>query len=483
MDNRPDIWQHLKDHEAVPPAELRQRLLLILDTLAVDHAAENGAMEDRAIFQRLLEHTISPPAEVSGAITAAIKSVHPPKPTRRTYLPYTAAAACILLIMLSVSLYRGTASHGTHKGSLVAIKPATPAASAIIPTKSAQTAKSDSSVNISAVQAEPLQLSLAADGDQLSLVDNNILATFVDYKYPALKNFVEEEKADATIRIHLDQYTDITLSPAMTATLKTLYDTRPDGTPDRRARKTREKLGKWEARDKKQFDAHPGSNPLDPIDLGEFIFPPFFSFGRHSAHTALADTSPPASQAQTTHSQTTVPLTISYSLTLLTPRANNNMAETYNGGMQTLFDDGDHARLRLASLMRIQSIFLPSDRQTVTMLAESAKPQLKTVLTADQWLRYNAKYANATCDLTADTGTILGYPCKKALITLHDGRKITAWYTPRIQEPAQSVLEPAFAAIPGLVLRYQYTCRRKTLRYTAATVSRRPIDPTVFNLP
>ena len=315
-------------------------------------------------------------------------------------------------------------------------------------------------------------------GDRLPLVDNNILATFTDYRYPNLRDYVEEEKNAAAMRIHVDQYTDIELSPAMTATLRMLYGTRGDGTPDRKARKTREKLAKWASEDGRQFDSHSGSNPLDPVDLAEFIFPPLFSFGRH-AHPATPLITPAPSQGNT---KTAGPLTISYSMALLTKRANSGIAETYNGAEQTLFDDGGHARLRLASLMRIESLILDAEPQTVTMLAESAKPQRKTTLTAGQWQTYNAKYTGAACNLTGDTASILGYSCKKAVIRLHDGRRITAWYTPRIEEPNQSILEPAFAAIPGLVLRYEYTCRHKTVCYTATTLSRRPIDPSVFDI-
>jgi GLPGLI family protein len=83
----------------------------------------------------------------------------------------------------------------------------------------------------------------------------------------------------------------------------------------------------------------------------------------------------------------------------------------------------------------------------------------------------------------SDSLDILGYRCKNALINLRDGRRITAWYTPDIHQPAQARIEPVFAGIPGLVLQYEYTCRRRTVRYTATSLSRRPIDASVFAVP
>jgi len=177
-------------------------------------------------------------------------------------------------------------------------------------------------------------------------------------------------------------------------------------------------------------------------------------------------------------------LTISYNLTVTAKRGNTGIGETYNGGIETLFIGTTRARLRLASLMRIQSVFVFSDKgqlKKVTLLKESGADKKRTVMTADQWTQYNGKYAGLTCRITGDTATILHYACKKALITLRDGRQLTAWYTTAVTTPALAWLEPAFAGIPGLVLRYEYISRKKTLRYTATAISRKPIDPAVFN--
>ena len=360
------------------------------------------------------------------------------------------------------------------------------------------------SASAPAIQLSSLALGL--DGARFALTDNSLLATFTGYHYPAMGNHLNN-KHETSLHIRLDQYTSIILSPVMTATLRDLYATRPDGSPDRKARKTREKLEKWAGEDKKQFDLRYNVNPLDPVDLAEFLYPPLFSFGRHSGESvtstgpaAPAPAAPTASSAPAASSSAAPasarpastaptspaasgPLTVSYTLTLLNKKTTIGIAETYNGGIQTLFDAGEHARLRLASLMRIQSIFMSPGGASLTIVTESTKPHNSVTLTASQWSHYNNKYAGAARDLADDTVSILGYRCKKALIRLHDGRRISVWYTPRIQTPAQDRLEPAFAGIPGLVLRYDYTCRRKTIRYTATSLSRQPIDASVFSLP
>lgn len=467
MEKRTDSWHHLQDHATPPPAEVFDKLRQLLDPAP-------GEM------RRLGEHSIPPPPHLRAIITGPRRS--------RPFLQYAAAAACILFCTIGVLFYRATRR---HDASVTQNKPnPIPAITATDTLSDSVTAASPKalagnipdSANTQAIALSPIALTV--DGERFTLTDNSPLATFTSYNYPALGKHVNHRKNETTLHIHLDQYTNIALSPVMTATLRDLYDTRPDGTPSRKAKKTRDKLGKWDTEDKKEFDLHYMSNPLDPMDLAEFLFPPLFSFGRHSGGAPLSAAVPakhPATQATAANS----PLTVSYTLTLVAKKTNTGIAEAYAGGIQTLFDAGagGHARLRLASLMRIQSIFLTPGAETVTILTESAKPRNGITLTPGQWFLYNDKYTRATRDLQNDTTVILGYPCKKALITLHDGRRISAWYTPNIQDQAQTRLEPAFTGIPGLVLRYEYTCRKKTVRYTATSLSRQPIDPSVFLIP
>ncbi|MDO6429178.1 GLPGLI family protein [Flavitalea sp. BT771] len=180
-------------------------------------------------------------------------------------------------------------------------------------------------------------------------------------------------------------------------------------------------------------------------------------------------------------------LTVSYSIGVTSKKGGDmGLAETYNGGVETLFAGNKDARLRLVSLMRVQSIFLSTGDDQVrkfTIVKESGKDKYVTHLTEKEWKQYNKKYDGVACKLTEDTAHILRHLCKKAIITLKDGKVITAWYTEAIQSPVFSSLEPAFSGVPGLVLKYEYTSRKKTISYTATAISRNPIAPDVFTIP
>ena len=471
MENRSDIWRRLQDHQITPPPELFDNLRKNLHP--ADETHKTG-------FQKLQDHHLAPPPSLWSAIKDATQQ--PQRSKLKRFLPYIAAAACLLLILVGVVVDRTPHSDPITKARTPGTHTEKPGTASNPDTTTAQTGSgiaasanpSDSST-LAAPTDLGLPLALTIDGSRFPLVDNNPLMTLISYKYPALKNRVNN-KRDAALRIRLDQYTNIALSPVMTGMIRDLYDTRTNGTPSRKARKTKERLEKWKTDDEKQFDGSRFSNPLDPVDLAEFLFPPLFSFGRHANPTPANLPAPPSTHAVNGD------LTVSYNLTILTKRSTTGIGETYNGGIETLFLQRTSERLRLASLMRIQSIILSGDDGHITLINESTAKKTKKTLTPRQWSANNLQYASAACDLTADTTKILGYTCKKALISLKDGRQITAWYTPAIKMPVLA-LEPAFSGVPGLVLRYEYTCRKKTLRYSATSMSRQPIDPSVFAVP
>jgi GLPGLI family protein len=179
-------------------------------------------------------------------------------------------------------------------------------------------------------------------------------------------------------------------------------------------------------------------------------------------------------------------LTVSYSIELKSKKRNSGIGETYNGGVETIFAGDQQIRLRLVSLMRMESIFILPDhkpQQRVIILKESGKNKYKCYLTAADWKLYNQKYEGVTCRFSNDTVRILNYTCKKAILTLKSGKTITVYYTPAIQKPALSDIEPLFSSIPGLVMKYEYAYRKGTIIYMATIVNRNSIDPDVFAIP
>jgi hypothetical protein len=204
----------------------------------------------------------------------------------------------------------------------------------------------------------------------------------------------------------------------------------------------------------------------------------------------LGISSPTGNPAGTTIRQKDVPrsrdLTISYDIRVVGRRKSSGIGETYNGGVKTLFIKDGAARVRLVSLMRMQDVFVhqrASSDKRIALVRESGKNKYVSFLTREAWAKYNAKYAGLTCHFSMDTVILLKQVCKKALLRLKDGKTITAYYSEQPGRSEISEIEPAFACIPGLVLKYEYKSKKGTVVYTATSISRDPIDPSALVVP
>lgn len=111
---------------------------------------------------------------------------------------------------------------------------------------------------------------LLINGSKFTIVDNDYLATFASFNETNLPEFLRADNPVAT-QITIDDYASITITEGMGAMMKKMYKTKKSGKPTRRARKQKEKLEKWKKADADFFNPNANLNPLDPIDLGNFI--------------------------------------------------------------------------------------------------------------------------------------------------------------------------------------------------------------------
>jgi GLPGLI family protein len=178
-------------------------------------------------------------------------------------------------------------------------------------------------------------------------------------------------------------------------------------------------------------------------------------------------------------------MVISYDIGIQTGSKRTSIAETYNGGSKTVFISKNKTRIRLVSLMRIESLFfLPGTDSTIHIFQskESGSKNNPKQLSLSGWKTLNHKYDSAYYKPVAgESKEILGFSCKKAIIYLKDGRTITTYYTEAIK-PLHSICEPAFACLPGLPLEYTYTYKSGSSTYTAVSIKKETIDPEIFLL-
>jgi GLPGLI family protein len=176
-------------------------------------------------------------------------------------------------------------------------------------------------------------------------------------------------------------------------------------------------------------------------------------------------------------------LTIVYDIHITKAKHAAGIEETYNGGTRSVFISHTKARIRLVSLMRIQSMFFDHEKgalKKVTVLKESGKNKYLFRLSPAEWKLYNKKYDSVDCDSSfTETLVIAGYPCKKAVLSLDDKKKVTVFYTTSIA-PVSIFADPLFRCIPGTVLQYEFSSKKGSVLFKASQVSMDYIEPKIF---
>jgi len=179
-------------------------------------------------------------------------------------------------------------------------------------------------------------------------------------------------------------------------------------------------------------------------------------------------------------------LTVVYDINVNSNKSNIGIEETYNGGIKTVMIRHEKARIRLVSLMRIQSTYFAkqdSNLAKVSIIKESGKKKYKYRLSAVDWKNYNTRYDSISYTLFDDSITVAGYNCKKALISIPgSGKEVTAYYSTSLK-PLDKYLEPLFAGLPGMVLKYEQEDPKGTISFTANKVSFDEFDEKLLQEP
>ncbi|HWK04993.1 MAG TPA: hypothetical protein VNS58_15230 [Puia sp.] len=279
MTREPDIWNRLQEYEILPPPGT------FVEVCA------------RVNLAKLVNFEILPPAALRSSVEKLIFNavVPPPRLAKKglSFYGIRAVAACLLLAFAGWLVYRTTISQKVSVATLNK-KNTTGFASgknvaAQQPDSLSQKdslAKKDSLSGTNAL-ADDLSdkdsivpakagkyktfLSFSLNGQRLPLTDNDLLITFASLKYNEIPDFINRSD-EGSWKIHIDQYTNIYISQPMSEMMKEMSLFKSNGSPTRKARKSREKLDKWKKSDEIQFDQSLKKNPLDPLDLGEFIF-------------------------------------------------------------------------------------------------------------------------------------------------------------------------------------------------------------------
>ncbi len=175
--------------------------------------------------------------------------------------------------------------------------------------------------------------------------------------------------------------------------------------------------------------------------------------------------------------------TVVYGINVEESVADNNMKESLAKTTKTVYIKGMNSRTELTSPSFNQSVIYQKTTGTAVILREFGANKFMTKLDQNKWLAENSKYDGATLTKTEETRTILGYECKKAVLALKDGSKLSLYYATTIV-PSVKEFEYQFKDVPGFVLAYESVeSEGRKISYVATQINLSPVAASKFDIP
>lgn len=147
-------------------------------------------------------------------------------------------------------------------------------------------------------------------------------------------------------------------------------------------------------------------------------------------------------------------------------------------GTKTLYIKGNQVRTDFENKDFTQTNIYNGSTNSAIILKSVNGHKFVSNMDSATWHRYNEKYMDAEIAFTNDTKIILGYHCKKALISF-GATQMTIFYT---DEMSPSIAENPilFKNIPGFILSCDQISDEDHLYYTAVSINMMPIMNEIF---
>jgi GLPGLI family protein len=163
---------------------------------------------------------------------------------------------------------------------------------------------------------------------------------------------------------------------------------------------------------------------------------------------------------------------------------NNDTAESAQQASMVLYIKGQQSRLDFISPSYTQIKFFNGNTSSAVILQDLGATKVRRNIDSLKWSRLNAKYDSLNVSYSDETKTILGYECKKAIITLKDGSSYSLFYATGII-PSTRDYEFQFKKIPGFVLEYETVAdgSNQKVKYIATKINLSPVQASKFEVP
>jgi len=272
------ILQQLKAHSIQPPEVLFNSIAK--KTAGISPKVISDDETEIKQFEQLRQNDIQPPAFISDRIFETIGEQQQSRATTtRLFRLYAYRAAATVVVLAGIwGIYKSLNHNSSSAEKKLATEIVHQGTRAVVDSVDKKPTEKDLSIvalhpahkKKSSPDASPT-ITATGEGYNFAIKDNDLLGSFASFDYKNLPDFVTSDETTA-VKINVDRSTAITVSEGMVAMLKRMYKTKRNGKPTWKAKRERKKIQRWKKADAKFFDKNPEKNPMDPLDLAEFIF-------------------------------------------------------------------------------------------------------------------------------------------------------------------------------------------------------------------
>lgn len=175
-------------------------------------------------------------------------------------------------------------------------------------------------------------------------------------------------------------------------------------------------------------------------------------------------------------------ITLVYTASITTGAKVIGLADAFDGTTATVYIKGTMSRSEMASALASFTTIHDAKNGSSVILQEVSGQKLLIRMNADDWKDKNKNYEDITFTNTAETKTIAGYNCIKAIAKLKDGSSFSVFYSNEIV-PDNLEYNYQFKNLNGLPLEYELKQDNLVIRYTADKVSLTPVPASKFDTP
>ena len=171
-----------------------------------------------------------------------------------------------------------------------------------------------------------------------------------------------------------------------------------------------------------------------------------------------------------------------YDILIQSKSEGTKVSSALNGAKTTVYLKGGLSRTDMTSTLGTETTIYNAKMGNAVILQEYSGQKLMITLTKENWESMNKKFDGINFVNIADTKTIEGYNCKRAIAKLNDGSTISVYYTPDLISMNKEYNQ-AFKNLPGFPMEYELETAKRILKYHISKIDFSPLPVSNFDFP